>query len=85
MFGPLVLLAASATPAAPAAPAVPDGMSNSRPTVTATAHAVASIRVISGVRFGSEEVSGAEGAARRKAVLADADGFARPAELLEFQ
>jgi len=85
MFGPLVLLAASASPAAPAVPTAPDGMTNSRPTVTATAHAMARIRIISGVRFGSEEISGAEGAARRKAVLADADGAIRPAELLEFQ
>lgn len=85
MFGPLVLLAASASPAAPGAPAAPDALSNSRPTVTATAHAMARIRIISGVRFGSEEISGEEGAARRRAVLADSDGTERPAELLEFQ
>jgi hypothetical protein len=85
MFGPIVLLAASVSPASPAAPPAPDGMTYSRPAISATAHAIVSIRIVSGVRFGSDEISGAEGADRRTSVLVDADGLARPAELLEFQ
>jgi hypothetical protein len=85
MFAPLVLLAASASPATPATQPATDGIANFRPTSSATAHATVSIRIVSGVRFGSEEVTGAEGAVRRKAVLAEADGSVRSAELLEFQ
>jgi hypothetical protein len=84
MFGPLLLLAASVSPPAPAAPATPR-VSQFRPTGRATARATVSITVISGVRFGAEQVSGDEGAVRRKARIADADGVTRAAELLEFQ
>jgi hypothetical protein len=85
MFGPLVLLAASASPAPPAVSPAAGTVDNSRPAISATARATVSIRIVSGVRFGSGEVSGADGATRRKAVLADADGSLRPAEILEFQ
>lgn len=77
MFGPMVLLAASASPVAtPPKPSLVQRV---------TASATATIRIVSGVRFGPNQMSGAAGADRRKARLADADGLLRPAELLEFQ
>jgi len=78
MFGALILLAATVgTPSAPSAtPAA---------TPRASATAKVSIRIVSGVRFGPDQLSGAAGADRRKAQLAEADGLVRPAELLEFQ
>lgn len=85
MFGPLALLAASVSPAPPAVSPAAEAVANNRATISATAHATVSIRIVSGVRFGADEVSGAEGAARRKAVLTGADGSAHPVELLEFQ
>jgi len=81
MFGPILLLAASVSPIAPASSPAPRPVASYRATATATA----SIRIISGVRFGPGQISGAAGADRRKAQLADADGLIRPAELLEFQ
>ena len=83
MFGPLVLFAASLASAAPATTPVIERASAQQPRISATA--TVSIRIISGVRFGSKQLSGAAGAVRRTSVLADADGFARPAEILEFQ
>ena len=83
MFGPLVLFAASVSAISPAGP--PTAQRGAQPTVRATAMATASITIISGVRFGPDHLSGAEGADRRKSVLVDADGVERPAELLEFQ
>ncbi len=85
MFGPLVLLAASVTPLPPASAPATQAMSNFRPSARATATATVSIRVISGVRFGSELLEGGEGADRRKAQIRDADGLFQSAELLEFQ
>ena len=85
MFGPLVLLAASVSPAPPAPVPPAEPISSGRTVTRATAHATATIRIVSGVRFGPDKLAGAEGAARRKAVLTDAAGSARPAELLEFQ
>jgi hypothetical protein len=83
MFGPFILLAASVSGTALASPAPAE--SSPRPRISATAQATATIRVISGVRFGPGQLSGAAGATRRTAVLSDSDGLARPAELLEFQ
>jgi len=82
MFAPLILLAAVV-----AQPASSPGEEAAafRPQSGATATATASIRVISGVRFGSATLSGDDGASRRKALLIDASGTLRPAELLEFQ
>jgi hypothetical protein len=85
MLGPLILLAVSVSAAPSAGPPVTERLASDRPRVSATANATVSIRIISGVRFGSSQLSGAAGAARRTSVLADSDGLARPAELLEFQ
>ena len=85
MFGPLVLLAASVSPALPAGSPVAQRVDPAMPAVRARASATVSIRIVSGVRFGVDVVSGAEGAVRRKAEIAAADGSAYPAELLEFQ
>lgn len=85
MFGPLVLLAASASPIAPALPPAGQGVVNYRATSTATAHATVSIRIVSGVRFGDGQISGAENATRRTAEIREPEGLVMPAELLEFQ
>jgi hypothetical protein len=85
MFGPVILLAALASPTTPATGQVAEGIAKFQPNSRATASATVSIRIISGVQFGSGRLSGAEGAIRRKAELAEADGQVRPAELLEFQ
>jgi len=52
---------------------------------SATAYATATIRVISGVRFGSAYPEGDRTGSRRKAQLTDSAGNLRDAELLEFQ
>ena len=85
MFGPLVLLAASIAPAAPALSPVGRGAAGFQPTGSATAHATVSIRIVSGVRFGENQLEGGETASRRKGWIRDPNGLARPAELLEFQ
>lgn len=85
MLGPVVLLAALASPLVPAMEQAAQPVAETRPVTRATAHATATIRIISGVRFGQNQLSGASGADRRRAVLTDADGLERPAELLEFQ
>ena len=84
MLGLLVLFMASAASASAAPPAA-DSRAAFRPTSGATATATVSIRVISGVRFGSDHVEGDRIASRRKALLTDASGQLRDAELLEFQ
>ena len=84
MLGPLVLLMASIASASAAQPAAP-GTSSFRPTSGATATTTVTIRVISGVRFGSDHLQGDAIASRRKAQLTDAAGQLRDAELLEFQ
>lgn len=80
MFGALFLLLASTPPPAPAA-VPPRPVASRRATATATAR----IRIISAVKFGPSQLSGAAGADRRTARLTDADGMTRSAELLEFQ
>lgn len=85
MLGPVVLLAALVSPAPPAAGQATGPIADIGHASRATAYATASIRIVSGVRFGPDQLSGASGADRRQAVLVDADGVARPAELLEFQ
>ena len=81
MFGALFLLAASVSPVGTpsVAPRQPTR------TLRASASARVSITIVSGVRFGPGQPSGASGADRRKAQLVEADGAVRPAELLEFQ
>ena len=84
MVGSLVLFLASIA-SAPAAPPAAETGATFRPTTGATATATVSIRVISGVSFGSDHVEGDAIAGRRKAQLTDAAGQMRDAELLEFQ
>ncbi|HEY0628466.1 MAG TPA: hypothetical protein VGD23_03970 [Sphingomicrobium sp.] len=85
MVGPFLLLAASVSSAPPAVPPARQAIASHQPTSVATAHARVSITVISGVRFGADQISGADLATRRTAHIIDADGFASMAELLEFQ
>lgn len=85
MVGPFLLLAVSVSPAPAAVPPARQALASHQPTSAATAHARVSITVISGVRFGADQMSGGDLATRRKARIIDADGFASPAELLEFQ
>jgi hypothetical protein len=82
MVGPLLFLAASVSPQPQLQPAQP--VAPARHT-RATAHATATIRIISGVRFGPSYAASVAGADRRSSRLTDADGTTRPAELLEFQ
>ena len=85
MFGLPMLLAASIAPAAPALPPAGRSAGGFQPTSSVTAQATVSIRVVSGVRFGQDQLSGAETASRRNALIRGPDGLVRPAELLEFQ
>ena len=79
MFGPLILLAASVSPSTAPVPPVAQRQ------VVVRASATATIRIVSGVKFGADQPKDAPGADRRKALLADASGTLRSAELLEFQ
>lgn len=83
MVGSLLILAAAAAASQPAIPARTSGAN--RPKISASAHATARIQIISGVKFGQDFQAEPAGAGRRQASLADADGQARPVELLEFQ
>ncbi len=85
MIGPILLLAAMVSSEARSAPPTPAGTAMFQPTGGATAQATASIRIVSGVRFGLDFTEEAAGATRRPALLVDRDGQSRPAELLEFQ
>jgi hypothetical protein len=84
MVGSLFLILASASTAS-AVPPASEHASAFRPVTSATAIASASIRVISGVRFGSDYATEATAGTRRKARLTDSTGQPRNAELLEFQ
>ena len=83
MLAPIALLLASVASASSAPQA--DEPSSYRPTVRATAQATATIRIVSGVRFGESYPEGDGSGSRRKARLTDAAGNDRDAELLEFQ
>jgi hypothetical protein len=80
MIGPLILLAASASP-----PSRPIVAAEFQPVSSVTARATVSIRIVSGVSFGADYTAAAPGAVRRESQLTDAAGQTRPAELLEFQ
>ena len=84
MVGSLFLVLASASSVSAAPPAAEHAPSF-RPTASPTPTATVSIRVISGVRFGSDHVADQGAGSRRKAQLTDAAGQLRDAELLEFQ
>jgi hypothetical protein len=81
MIGPLIFLAAAALPLP--TPSAPSHGPVFRP--TATAHASARIRIISGVKFGQDYSAATTSGRRRAARLIDYDGQVRSAELLEFQ
>lgn len=85
MVGPLILLAASVAAPSQPAPAAREGVGAFKPTSTVTARARVSVRVLSGVRFGSGREGDVAGGQRRRAQLSDAQGVRRSAELLEFQ
>ncbi len=79
------ILLASANPlTAEPAPAVAQ-VSAFRAVGGATAHAIASVRIISGVSYGQGRPAKAPGAALRTTQLADEQGIFHPANLLEFQ
>jgi hypothetical protein len=80
MVGPFIFLAAAALPQPAVTPAQRSAI---RP--TASAHATARIRIISGVKFGPDYSTVPPSALRRSASLTDQDGQVRSAELLEFQ
>ena len=80
-----ILLLAATTPAVSAAPQMAEAPANRAPAIRATARATATIRIMQAVRFGPGQMSGADGAVRRKAEVTDSSGHANPAELLEFQ
>jgi len=85
MIGPLLLFAAAVSPALrPAEPANVHAV-KFVPTSSVTARASASVRIISGVRFGPGRSIEAPGAMVRASALIDQDGQRRPAKLLEFQ
>ena len=84
MSGPLILIAAIVSPtAAPMPPLAhaPSFHANS----SATARATASVRIVSGVSFGSGHPAKVSGAAIRATQVNDAEGLPRTAYLIEFQ
>jgi len=85
MTGPLILLAALASPIAQPVPAVTGAASMFRPTGGAGARATASIRIVAGAKFGAGRPIDAPGASVRLTRVADTDGRPLPAKLLEFQ
>jgi len=84
MLASLVLFMASVASASVTLPSA-ENRPAFRPSSGASATATVSIRVISGVRFGSGHVEGDRSASRRKSQLTDAAGQLRDAEILEFQ
>jgi hypothetical protein len=55
------------------------------PSSKVSARATASVRIVKGIRYGSEHPDKAPGATLRSAILNGSDGQAYPAKLLEFQ
>lgn len=86
MFGSVFLLAAAiSSDTGPASPVHAPGPSF-RPTSGVTAQATATIRIVSGVRFGRDDSLTAPPEASRRAMsLTEKDGRVIPIELLEFQ
>ncbi len=84
MLGPFALFMASAASAS-AAPLADERSSSFQPSASVTAQATATVRIISGVRFGADYFDDGGLGSRRKAQLIDSAGNARAAELLEFQ
>ena len=85
MVGPLILLAASVAPLSPTVPAGGGAVGGFRPSSAVTARATASVRIVSGVRFGPGKRVETAGGQRRQVQLSDVQGVTQDAELLEFQ
>lgn len=85
VIGPVFLLAAMVSPEIRPSPPAPQHIASFQPTSRVTARATASVRIVSGVRFGHGKSDAAPGAIRRKIRLAERDGAASSVELLEFQ
>lgn len=84
LIGPVLLLAAMVSPEIRPAPPALQRIAKFQPTSGVTARATASVRIVSGIRFGHGMASDAVGATRRSVRLAEPDGIV-PVELLEFQ
>jgi hypothetical protein len=85
MMGPIVLFAAMLSSGDQPSLAASAHSSAFLPVSGATARATASIRIVSGVKFGPDYSESVAGAIRRPARLIDRDGQSLSAELLEFQ
>lgn len=85
MSGFLLFLATIASPAFQPPPPVPAAMEKFQPTTRATARANATIRILSGAKFGHGRKVEAAGATQRTARVEGAPGTMHPAQLLEFQ
>jgi len=85
MIGPMILFAAVVSSGGQPALAVLTRSSAFQPVSGATARATASVRIVSGVKFGPSHSGDVSNAIRRPARLTDQAGQAQPAELLEFQ
>jgi hypothetical protein len=85
MIGSAFLFVAVLTSGNQPSLAAPARSSAFHPVSGASARATASIRIVSGVKFGPDHSETIAGAIRRPARLIDRDGQSLSAELLEFQ
>ena len=85
MIGSLLLFAAAHSPNLQPAEPAKIHTAKFAPTSGATARATASVRIVSGVRFGAGQSVDAPGAILRPAALTDQHGQQQFAKLLEFQ
>jgi hypothetical protein len=85
MIGPLLLLMVANSPNALQPAPASTHAAKFTPTRAVTERARASVRIISGVRFGPEHAAEASGATPRSVRLTDQAGQLVPARLLEFQ
>jgi len=86
MSGSVLFLAVAILSGTGPALLAPAQASNFRPTSGVTARATASVRIVSGVRFGRNRYLAAPVEATRRPIsLTEKDGQVVPAELLEFQ
>jgi len=86
MSGSVLFLAAAIMSGSGPALRAPAQASNFQPTSGVTARATASVRIISGVRFGGDRYLAAPVEATRRPIsLIEKGGRVVPAELLEFQ
>jgi hypothetical protein len=85
MMGPIVLFAAMLSSGGQPPREAPAHSSAFHPVSGVSARATASIRIVSGVKFGPDYSEGVAGAIRRPARLVDRDGQSLSEELLEFQ